>query len=166
MKTRVMKTRLIFAKKIKENENALIKEVMANIRENAGNKWNKELNKYLEEIGITYNELLNIKPEEIKEMIKEYDSKLWKDEMEKKSPLKYYRNWKQKIEDEEIYKNDYESKLYFQARTNQLPLQNRTDNDEEKLCKTRSEEIEDILHLLFRCKNYENIRIKYEINKH
>ena len=162
MRSRIMKTKLIFVKKTLETENELIKNVMINMLEKENNRWVNEVSKYLDELGLRLEDLELLSVNKIKDTIREYDTNTWKQNMQNKSSLQYYREWKNKIENPNIYKNDYQSKIIFQARTNQLPL---NDRQEDKSCKICITENEDIIHLLYKCNGYKNIREKYQIIK-
>ncbi|CAL4128873.1 unnamed protein product, partial [Meganyctiphanes norvegica] len=162
MSTRIMQSKLFFIKSIIEGDNLLIKEVLRNIRQNPLNRWNIQINEYLNELEITYSELINMSKIEIKKLIRKNDTKKWKRAIKLQKTLVYYEKYKKDINDENIYRNDHSSVLLFQARTNSLPLA-----DEEKYkersttCVMCKSEEENIKHFLFRCKITEAIRHKY-----
>ena len=68
-----------------------------------------------------------MKKTEIRRKIREYDNKIWHEEMEKKSSIKMYRKYKKNIKQEKIYDNRWSSVLLFQARVNMMEL-----NDKKK----------------------------------
>ena len=119
-----------------------------------------EINKYLDELNLNIEDLERLSINKIKDKVREYDSNIWKESMQGKSSLQYYREWKNKIENTNIYKNDYQFKLIVQAKTNQLALNDRQEDKKCKLCITENE---DIIHLLYKCNSYKNIREKYQI---
>ena len=63
--------------------------------------------------------------EEIKKKVREYDSKIWKEGIEKKNKLKIYRTFKNKVEEDRIYDNRRSSQILFLARANCMAITNR-----------------------------------------
>ena len=92
--------------------------------------------------------------------IKELDSDLWKDEIQKKSTLEKYLIWKDNIKEEEkLYGNGLDSAILFRARTNTLDLQWRKKFiGEDTKCKLCQEEEETLEHFLLECKELNNKR--------
>ena len=117
-----------------------------------GNKWNKTLNKYLGEIGMTFEDMVEMKPHQIRKKINEYDSKIWEEEMRTKTSLGIYKRFKKGIKDERIYDNRRSSDLLFRARSNTLALniekRHKGGNTECELCHTGDE---DIRHFMLEC---------------
>ena len=58
----------------------------------------------------------------IKKVVREYDGKLWKNEMATKTSLTSYRKHKENIQEEKMYDNRLSSKLWFGGRTNTMDL--------------------------------------------
>ena len=63
-----------------------------------------EINKYLDELNLNIEDLERLSINKIKDKVREYDSNIWKESMQGKSSLQYYREWKNKIENTSIYK--------------------------------------------------------------
>ena len=84
------------------------------------------------------------------------DNEKWQRELNEKSSLRIYRMMKQGIEDEDIYDNNYESVLWFKARTNTLLLEDRKRfSGGSVICKVCSADMEDITHFLLECCRYD-----------
>lgn len=80
----------------------------------------------LEKVGISIHRLERITRRELEECLREWDTRRWREEMDKKTSLQIYRQHKKKIgEVDHMYDNTPASTLLFQARTNSLPLGNR-----------------------------------------
>ena len=88
------------------------------MRNDEYSEWNKNLEKQLKRVEITYEELKKMDKKEIKRKLIEWDTMKWKEEMEEKTTLTLYCKYKIKIQDEKIYDNRLSSTLLFNARTN------------------------------------------------
>ena len=137
------------------------------MRQDRGNTWNKMLNRYLEEIGISFEEMVAMKPHQIRKKINEYDSKIWEEEMSTKTTLGIYRKFKKGIRDERIYDNRKSSELLFRARSNTLALniekRHTGGNTECELCHTGQE---DIRHFMLECWTLEDKRNQQLMRKY
>ena len=63
--------------------------------------------------------------EEVKRKVRDYDSKKWKEGLEKKTSVKIYKKYKKEIKEDRIYNNKMSSKILFQARANCMGINNR-----------------------------------------
>ena len=96
----------------------------------------------------------------LKTRIREYDTRIWLKEMDKKPVLRYYRLGKQNIEYENCYRNNGHSAFLAKARTNSLQLEEhrgRGNPNYDTTCKLCGEE-EDIEHFLIKCRKLEEER--------
>ena len=58
----------------------------------------------------------------IKRKVDEWETERWNEERRRKSSIELYNECKVKIEDEDIYENDWGSVLLYRCRTNSLRL--------------------------------------------
>ena len=61
MKTRVMKGNILLAKDLTESKNKMVREVRRRVKGDERIVWNKKVEEYLEEVGITFKGLINIR---------------------------------------------------------------------------------------------------------
>ena len=97
-----------------------------------------------------------------KEILKEYDSNKWREELGSKNSVNIYYSRKKKIKEERIYDNRWCSVLLFRSRANILDLHDRKrfpngvqGDTSYRLCKC---EYEDLKHFLINCKKLEEER--------
>ena len=157
--TRDIKSKLGYVKYImKENGNPLIKEIFIDMYEKQSTSWARTIKAYLKEVNLNIQGLKNTK--NIDKVIKKIDSRIWKEEIQKKVTLTYYNKFKTEIKNEErIYGNNQESKVLFRARTNTLELQWRKKFiNESTICQLCKEEEETLEHFLLDCQNLNNVR--------
>ena len=88
-------------------------------------KWMKTTQKYLNEIKMNVIDLELRSKEEIKQKVIIWDNEQWTSEIKTKSTLLLYRNFKDKIQEEDIYDNRPSSTILYKARSNTLPLNDR-----------------------------------------
>ena len=174
MESRIMENKILLVKSIIDGKNELMKEILINMRENKKERKNKNsgywidrLYKYLEKVGIDYREIKNMKKTEIRRKIREYDNKIWHEEMEKKSSIKMYRKYKKNIKQEKIYDNRWSSVLLFQARVNMMELNYTKRHDTlDTRCELCGDGYEDLLHFVKGCEKLENKRDKRLFEKY
>ena len=75
VRTRVMQAKLMLTKSIVDGENELMKKILSNIRDAGECRWNRLLERYLQDIGITFNNLVTMGKDELWKKIREYDNK-------------------------------------------------------------------------------------------
>ena len=122
MESRDIETRLTFIKGIMEGDNELVKEVLINTRKMKKNEWNQKLEKQMKEVGIRWEEMEQMSKEGIKRRVRKSDNKKWEKEVERKSTISLYKEYKKEIKDENIYDNRECSRLLYWARSNTLKL--------------------------------------------
>ena len=92
--------------------------------------------------------------EDINCMMKIYDTQLWKNTLDEKSTLKYYKEGKIRMGYENCYRNNANSMFYARARLNSLKLEEamgRGKPNYNKTCKVCGLEEEDLLHFIIKC---------------
>ena len=134
------------------------------IQKERGNRWMATLDNYLEILNMKYEDIERKDKKEIKEIVREYDSNKWKEELGSKTSVKTYYSRKKEIKEEKIYDNRGSSVLLFRARANILGLNDRKRHLEEgrddkdtscRLCKCENE---DLTHFLINCEKLEEER--------
>ena len=116
--------------------------------------WYRTVNSYVRELGISWTGLFDMTKGEIKNMIRRYDTQAWRDNLESKSTLKYYREGKTKIGYENCYRNNANSMFLARARINPLKLEEAMGRGKKfynKTCKLCKQGEEDLLHFLIEC---------------
>merc|ERR1711888_369032 len=111
------------------------------------------VNSYLIELGIDWEDIYSMTKEDIKCMMRIYDTQVWKDNLEKKSTLKYYKEGKIKMGYENCYRNNVNSMFYARARLNSLKLEEAKGRGKpyyNKTCKICGLEEEDLLHFIIK----------------
>ena len=159
--TRLVEARLMMAKSIHGSKNEWLKEILNKVRRNAGNPWNRGLNKSLEKVGISYEELIEMSKLEIKRKVREWDSRKWREGLSRKSSVKIYRENKKEVKEDKVYDNRKPSQILFQARANCMALNERNRHREggETRCEICDEgEMENLGHFLLACEALDSER--------
>ena len=99
MKTRFIESKILMVKNILEGENNSTRAILEKERESIS-KWNNQLNKYLEEIGMKYEDIERLKRSTIRRKIREWDTDKWKKEVEEYSKIDIYKAFKKEIKEE------------------------------------------------------------------
>ena len=162
MKSRIMETTLQYVRATMNSEFNNIKEMMLHtIRIKAGG-WYKTVNSYLVELGLNWTDLYDMTKEELKRIIKNYDTRIWQNNIANKSTLKYYKMGKARIGYDSCYRNNASSMFLARARINSLKLEEavgRGKNNYNSNCKLCGmEEKEDIVHFTITCPALERKR--------
>ena len=162
-----MKSSLQFVREVVNGKFDNVKEMMEDMIKLKKGNWYRMVNSYLRELKIDWKDIYEMTKEDINKMMKEYDTKKWREKLEEKSTLKYYKEGKEKMGYEGCYRNNVESMLYAQARLNALKLEeavgrgNRYHNQTCRLCGL---EKEDLLHFVLKCPMLEKRRNKEIMN--
>lgn len=120
---RDMKIKILFTKRLlEEDRNQLIREVFQAEYEEGKNPWIKTLKKYMNILNFKITDIQRNKKENIIKKVKEWDTRKWLREMENKSTLTTYRQFKRSIKEEQWIDNTENSKLLVRGRTNTLDL--------------------------------------------
>ena len=83
--------------------------------------WGREVNRYLNVLGMAWEELAGMEAGVIKERVNQWETGRWRSEVESKSTLVWYRE-RQGIGGEAGYENSWGSVLLFRVRSNSLRL--------------------------------------------
>lgn len=161
METRIRENQIKYMKYIEEhNRNDLLKRILDEKKEIKNEYWIKTSEEFMKNAGLTYNMIRHAKIEIIKDRIQDWDLKNWQKEIQEKSSLKIYKNCKQELKGEEkLYDNKTSSAIMFQARTNNLNLNDRKRfNGEETKCFMCEGENENLNHFILWCRGYEEER--------
>ena len=98
---------------------------------------------------------------EIKDKLRERDTEKWMKEISRKPKASLYKEYKGEIKEEKIYDNTFASELLFGARSNSLNLNDmKKHTGGETTCDVCSEEEEDLIHFLMRCRGLDDRRDK------
>ena len=101
--TRDMKSKILFIKHILQ-PNSLLREIFIHtFEEKKPTKWIKQVKKYMIDLHLTLHTIEYSKHQHIRRRIKEFDDKLWQEDLQKKSSLILYRKYKEIICDEQNY---------------------------------------------------------------
>ena len=96
---------------------------------------------------------------DIKKIIIEKDTLLWEENIIRKSSLKIYNEYKNKMKQESFYTNSYASNLLFKCRTNTLTLKDRNSFQQgDTKCPCCPHTYEDLEHFLLFCEEYSSYR--------
>ena len=156
MKARLMEGQLRYLQYVlKDQENELLSRVVEEMRNsNKKNKWITGLLEFRELIGLR-GEAENYL--DISRKVKEWDTRMWKQEMEEKVSLKLYREMRQSIGGQDkIYDNREATTILFRCRTNNMDL-----GDRKRFVNTTTEcimcgdPLEDLKHFILYCPAYD-----------
>ena len=155
MKARIMGGQLRYLQYILRGEgNELLERVVEEMRaSHKKNRWIKGLIEDRKVIGIRGASASN---EEINSKVREWDDRVWKQEMAEKESLSLYREWRQRMGGQEkVYDNRESSILLFKSRTNNLNLGDRKRfQNQSTECIMCGAEKEDLIHFLLHCPAY------------
>ena len=85
--------------------------------------WIKQVNKYMIDLHLTLHKIEYLEHQNIRILIKEFDDKLWQEDLQKRSSLILYRKYKDIIRDEQdLYDNSAATTTLFRARIRTLKL--------------------------------------------
>ena len=121
--------------------------------------WTLETEKSAKDFNIDLRRIKKMSKEAIKKQIITIDEGKWNAERLEKSSLELYNSWKTKIEEVKEYDNTYSSVLWYQARINTLPLNDRKRfTNEETKCEMCEEPTENLQHFILECTKLSEIR--------
>ena len=85
-------------------------------------------------------------------MINKIDTEKWINELDSKSSLAIYKQFKNNIKEKKIYTNDYQSIVLFRCRSNTIKLNwRRIFEGGDTTCALCNEEEETLEHFLIKC---------------
>ena len=161
MESRIRTNQVLFLKYAEENDqNTLMKRIIEEKRNMKKDHWSLSVVEFMRNVNITYNELKELTKVQIKNKIKELETKQWRKETSERSSLKIYKNWKRDIRGEEqLYDNRPASVIFYKARTNNLNLNDRKRHQNGLTkCEMCEFEREDLNHFILWCVGYQDLR--------
>ena len=168
VESRVAETILMFVRSTLQGEFEDIKSYMTHDLETGKGRWAREVKKLEQEFELGQDELKTISKKELKDKIKEKDTRKWEEGLEEKETLKWYKKGKNKIGYDECYRNTFSSKLLARARTNTLQVEefkHRRDRNHNKMCRLCGIEDEDLRHFMISCPRIRSRRNKELMRK-
>ena len=157
MMTRVISGRLQYIRSIMQGNNELLQEVIRQMLDEKKKKWMKTTELYLEKVGLKMHQVINMTKEALKTDMKQWDRSQWRKDMESKTSLTIYYSWKEEPEEEHFLDNHPSSVVFYRARSNCLPLNDRnrhTGPGEDTNCSLCKQHCEDLKHLILTCPVY------------
>lgn len=142
MKERIINGRIQYIKRIHEGNNNLLKRILEEMIRMRNTQWTNTTLKYMQEIHVKFIDVITLNKNKLKEKTKDWDTKLWKQELQTKTTLHIYKNFKKSIKKEQIYDNCESSIILYRARANCLPFNDRKRHTGEdtscKICRQGS----------------------------
>ena len=128
-----------------------------------GNNWIKVCKVYLKDIGINLDQLEEIERKVLEKKIKQIEKKAWKEELNSKSSLQYYKQVKKDIKEERMWKNSQDETVIRLFQSGSILTKDKVGkSDNEKKCSI-CHETETLYHLVKSCNKFENLRLNYDI---
>ena len=125
MKARILESQWKYLNYCMNEGNDLLRRIVEVTRDEKKNRWMRGLEKYLEALGVK-NGILEKTNEEIRIIMKEWDNREWKKEMNTKESLNIYREWRtERGNQEHVYDKRPSSVILFKCRTNNQNLNDR-----------------------------------------
>ena len=161
--SRDAKNKIFFLKHaLEETSNQLLKEIITQEIEEIKTEWSKVVRRYMNEIGLTLNQVQCLSKDLIMKKINNYDEKKWNEEMTHKKTLERYRMSKENIEEVKWFRNGYRYSIMMRARADALKLNWREINQgQDKICNLCTKEEETLHHFLLKCEKLHSIRHKF-----
>ena len=123
MTSRIMENMLSFVIDILLCDFENIKSYMLHEIETGKGQWIRVVNRYRNTLDISWEEMKNMEKKQLKIKIREYNTKMQKEGMLNKTPLKGYRLGKKGIGYDLCYSNNINSTYLAKARINSLQLE-------------------------------------------
>ena len=163
MESRIMETRIKYIKyAVEQGENSLLARITDEFMYKKKSKWSITSLEYLKCADIPYRKLKETSKNEIKGKINKWDTMKWREEMDAKSSLAIYRQYKTTIGGEDrAYDNRPSSIILYKARANVLPLndRNRFQNpNASTICSICNNGVEDLAHFILWCSAFSHVR--------
>merc|ERR1712237_15801 len=159
--SRIMETMMLYVVDTMKGSFENIKDMMEDTMKVKKGRWYTSIEKYMKNLGISWEELKKMSREELKRRVREYDTKKWRTSLQDLRTQKYYVLGKKKFGYDFCYRNNYDSTFLAKARLNALKLEEQIGRGKRgydktcKLCKTTEE---DIVHFIMDCPALEAVR--------
>ena len=123
VESRAMETVLMFTIDTLQGKFEHVKEYMNHEIETRKGRWIKAANTYRQELGLSWEELRTMDRRSLKLKIREWDDQQWREELEVKPTLKWYKEGKPNIQYDLCYTNSISSSYLAKVRTNTLQVE-------------------------------------------
>lgn len=162
---RDVKTKLKYVRSKMNGNCELMRRIIEDMWMKDKGRWIRVLKEYMSKIGmVSLENLSQITEQELNNRVEKWETETWLEELDNKSTLTMYKEFKRNIRQENFYDNTYKSCLLFRARANSLKLGWRKRfEDGDVICKCCNEGEETLEHFLIECAALEQIRIKHEM---
>merc|ERR1711874_120187 len=121
--SRIMETMMLYIIDTMKGSFENIKAMMEDTMKVKKGRWYTSIEKYMENLGISWEELKKMSREELKLRVREYDTKKWETSLQDLKTQKYYVQGKKKFCYDFCYRNSYDSTFLAKARLNALKLE-------------------------------------------
>merc|ERR1711874_696750 len=111
--SRIMETMLLYAIDTMQGGFQNIKNMGEDTMKVKKGRWYISIEKYMENLGISWEELKKMSREELKRRVREYDTKKWETSLQDLKTQKYYVQGKKKLGYDFCYRN---SSLYLLSK--------------------------------------------------
>ena len=157
------KNKLKYVKYILNGSSDLMKHVFNDMYNTGKDNLIRTIKNYMMELGIdNLNQLMELSDSALLNRINELDEREWLHELQEKSSLRLYANFKNQIHGETFYDNTFDASLMFRARSNVLKLNWRKRFlNESILCGLCGEEEETLEHFIMKCRCLQMIRVEF-----
>ena len=136
-------------------ENELLKNITEEMKTHTRSNWTKTNLKYAEAFGIA-DDMQRMTRQELVKKARQLDSERWNEEVQNKTSLTLYREWKNEVKEDLVYDNRPSSIILFKARTATLPLNDRKRHiGQSTECDLCGSELENTEHFLLECTDEE-----------
>lgn len=165
MLVRDIKSKLKYVRYAINSGNKLLSTIMTEIMHNKEDPYVRKVEEYMNKIGIgDIDGLMKLTDEKLEDKARDYDERMWREELESKKTLELYIAHKGKIKEEKFYDNTEESILMFKARSNTLKLNWRKRfEDGNVTCTICGREEETLYHFLKNCTRLTEVRDRYDV---
>ena len=113
VESRIARSRIQYMRKVQQGDNKMVKRVMEEARTGRSD-WMKETRRCLTWAGVEETEVEGMTREEVKRRVAQVVQEEWREEMETKSSLRMYRQFKTEMREEDNG-GGRESRLWFEA---------------------------------------------------
>ena len=108
----------------------------------------------MHEINVKFSNIAKLSKEKLKEKMKDWNTRQWKQELETKTTLHIYNNFKEAIKEEEVYDNCEASIILYRAWANCLPLYDQRQHTGEDMTRrvcSQENMMETLEHFILEC---------------